>query len=226
MKAIEAVGFSTMNNLVHETEYRGVDIVEALANTQIVLCGVGAVGSLLADNLVRQGFRRLRVIDHDRVEPHNINTQLYGLTDVGTRKAESLRNQLFRAVQVEVQAVAQELTERNANKLLRGADVVVDAFDNAASRQLVQDRCRAKGFTCLHVGLSAGYCEVVWDEQYDVPRDAEEDVCEYALARNTVVLASAIASEELVRYVATGEQRNLTATLDDFHIRQLAPSRG
>ncbi len=36
------------------------------------ICGTGALGSHLADNLVRQGARKLAVIDCDRVEQHNI----------------------------------------------------------------------------------------------------------------------------------------------------------
>jgi molybdopterin/thiamine biosynthesis adenylyltransferase len=43
---------------------------------------------------------------------------------------------------------------------------VVDTFDNAASRQLVQEQCRSRGLPCLHVGLFADYGEVVWDECY------------------------------------------------------------
>lgn len=209
-----------MNNFIHEHEYRGGELLKTIAEKQIVLCGAGALGSLLADNLVRQGFQRLRVIDRDRVEAHNINTQLYGFADVGARKAEILRNRLFRSVNVEIEASAQELTAKNAKKLLRGADLVVDAFDNSASRRLVQDHCRANDLSCLHVGLFADYCEVVWDDNYQVPQDVMGDVCEYPLARNIVMLAVTIASEEIVRFIATGEQRDLSATLGDFAVRQ------
>lgn len=209
-----------MSNFIHEQEYRGDDLLNLIAKKQVVLCGAGALGSLLADNLVRQGFQRLRAIDRDRVESHNINTQLYGLTDVGARKAEILRNRLFRSVNVEIEAMAQELTAKNAKKLLRGADLVVDAFDNSSSRQIVQDHCRTAGLPCLHVGLFADYCEVVWDQNYQVPKDVMGDVCEYPLARNIVMLAVTIASEEVVRFVAAEEQRDLTATLGDFSVRQ------
>ena len=208
-----------MTNFIHENEYRGEDVLTKIAGSQVVLCGAGALGSLLADNLVRQGFQRLSVIDKDRVEAHNINTQLYGLTDVGARKAEILRNRLFRNVHVEIQAHACELTDKNARKLLRGADVVIDAFDNSASRQLVQSHCRAAETPCLHVGLFADYCEVVWDESYVVPKDVMGDVCEYPLARNIVMLAVTIASEEVVRFAATGERCDWSATLGDFAVR-------
>jgi molybdopterin/thiamine biosynthesis adenylyltransferase len=209
---------------LHEEEYRGARQLAKLAEPLVTLCGAGALGSHLADNLARQGFLRLRVIDRDRVEEHNVGTQLYGNADVGAWKVEVLRNRLFRTVEVEIDAVAKEMTDRNARSLLKGSDVVVDTFDNSSSRQLVQDHCRKAGMVCLHAGLHADYCEIVWDEIYRVPQDVAGDVCEYPLARNLVLLAVAIASETLVRYVLDGKRDNRSATLVDFAVRQLEPA--
>jgi molybdopterin/thiamine biosynthesis adenylyltransferase len=211
----------------HEQLYRGADSLAKLAATRLTLCGAGALGSHLADNLVRQGLGPLRVIDRDRVEEHNVSTQLYGESDVGAWKVEVLRNRLFRTAGVEMDAVAKELTERNARGLLKDCRLVLDTFDNSASRRLVQEQCRALRLACLHVGLFADYCEVIWDEQYRVPNDVAGDVCDYPLARNLVLLAVAVASETLVRYVLEGVRQNWSATLGDFAIRPLetaAPS--
>src|SRR5688500_8275806 len=93
----------------HEQIYRGADVLARLAALRTTLCGAGAVGSNLADNLARQGLAHRRVIDHDRVEEHNVSTQLYGESDVGAWKVEALRNRLFRATGVEIDAVRKEL---------------------------------------------------------------------------------------------------------------------
>src|SRR5262249_49188073 len=159
--------------------------------------------SNLADNLVRQGLSRLRAIDHDRVEQHNVSTQLYGEAEVGSFKVEALRNRLFRAAGVEIEPVRKELNAGNVKQLLKDCDLVIDAFDNAASRRLVQDHCRGgrsgAKVPCLHVGLHADYCEVVWGEQYRVPQDVAGDVCDYPLARNIVLLSVVLASEAVLR---------------------------
>jgi molybdopterin-synthase adenylyltransferase len=210
----------------HEQLYRGPSALARLAATRWTLCGAGALGSHLADNLVRQGFGPLRVIDRDRVEEHNVSTQLYGEADVGAWKVETLRNRLFRAAGVELEAVAKELTARNARTLLRGAGLVVETFDNSASRRLVQEHCRAENIPCLHVGLFADYAEVVWDEHYRVPADVPGNVCDYPLARNLVLLAVALASETLVRFVLDGQRLNWSATLRDFAVRPLEPPAG
>jgi molybdopterin/thiamine biosynthesis adenylyltransferase len=205
----------------HEQIYRGHDAIARLAATHVTLCGAGALGSHLADNLVRQGFAAPRVIDRDRVDEHNVSTQLYGESDVGAWKVEALRSRLFRAAGVEVDVVNKDLTERNARKLLKGSGLVVDTFDNSASRRLVQETCRALTLPCLHVGLFEDYAEVVWDEAYRVPADTDGDVCDYPLARNLVLFAVAVASESVVRFILDAERGNWSLTLRDFTVRPL-----
>jgi molybdopterin/thiamine biosynthesis adenylyltransferase len=210
----------------HEQLYRGADTLARLAAARITLCGAGALGSHLADNLVRQGVGSLKVIDRDRVEEHNVSTQLYGEADVGAWKVEVLRNRLFRAAGVEIEAVNKELTERTARGLLKESGLVVDTFDNSVSRRLVQEQCRALGLPCLHVGLFADYAEVVWDEVYRVPNDVAGDACDYPLARNLVLLAVAVASETLVRFVMNGTRQNWSVTLGDFAVRPMETRGG
>jgi molybdopterin/thiamine biosynthesis adenylyltransferase len=203
----------------HESIYRGGEQVARLADQPLTICGAGALGSHLADNLARQGFRRLRVVDRDRIEEHNVGTQLYGESDVGAWKVEVLRQRLFRATGVEIEAVRKDLTNRSAKSLLQDGGLVVDTFDNSASRRLVQEGCRTLGLPCLHVGLYADYGEVVWDERYRVPGDVGGDVCDYPLARNLVLLTVAVASEEIVRFALTGARQDWSVTLRDFAIR-------
>ena len=204
---------------LHERLYRGAEAMARLGAVKIALCGAGALGSLLADNLVRQGVRQLTVIDDDRVEAHNAGTQLYGQSDVGAFKAEVLRAHCFRAAGVEIQPVVKRLDERTAAKFLRGADLVVDTFDNSASRRLVTEHCRTAGVAGLHLGLNADYGEVHWNEHYRVPADAElGNACEYPLARNLTLLVVATGSEAVLRYVLEGRKENFSVTLKDLRI--------
>lgn len=214
------------NFFLHETLYRGEAAIAKLAALRICICGAGAVGSNLADNLARQGAASLRLIDHDRVEAHNISTQMYGEADVGALKVEALRNHLFRVCGIEAAPARKKLAPDNARKLLADCDLIVDALDNAGSRQCVQDHARASGAACLHVGMYEDYCEIVWDEQYRVPADARgnRDVCDYALARNLVLLATAIASEVIIRWAGDGQRQSFSGTLRDFAIEPMIPA--
>jgi molybdopterin/thiamine biosynthesis adenylyltransferase len=205
----------------HEAIYRGADSLAKLAQVHVTICGAGALGSQLSDNLARQGFHHLRVIDRDRVEEHNVSTQLYGESDVGTWKVEVLRQRLFRATGIEIEAVRKDLSERNAGGMLEGAGMVIDTFDNSASRRLVQDQCRTLKLPALHVGLFADYGEVIWDERYRVPNDVAGDVCDYPLARNLILITVAVASEAVIRWILDGDRTSWSATLRDFAVRAL-----
>jgi molybdopterin/thiamine biosynthesis adenylyltransferase len=207
----------------HESLYRGPELMAKLAALRVTLCGAGALGSHLADNLVRQGVARLRVIDRDRVDEHNVSTQLYGESDVGAWKVDTLRNRLFKTAGVEIEAVRKELTARNAAQLLADCDLAVDAFDNSDSRRLVQETVRAARVPCLHVGLNADYAEAVWDDHYRVPKDVPGDVCDYPLARNLVLLAVAVASDLVIRFAADARRESWSATLGDFGVRPVRP---
>jgi molybdopterin/thiamine biosynthesis adenylyltransferase len=205
----------------HEAIYRGAEQVAKLGGQRLTLCGAGALGSNLADNLARQGFHHLRVIDRDRIEEHNVGTQLFGESDVGAWKVEVLKQRLFRATGMEIDGHRKELTERSAKSLLHDGGLVIDTFDNSASRRLVQNQCRAMKLPCLHVGLYADYGEVIWDEHYRVPQDVGGDVCDYPLARNLVILVVAVASEVILRFALSELRQNVSATLRDFSVRPL-----
>jgi len=168
--------------------------------------------------LVRQGARSLHVIDHDRVEEHNIGTQVYEQTDIGKPKVDALRNRLFRVAGVEIDAVRKELSGSNARSLLKDFDLIVDCFDNSTARLLVQNVAKDANIATLHVGLSADYGEVIWDEQYRVPGDVGADTCDYPLARNIVLLTTTVAAETVVRFVDSGARTNWSITLGDLTV--------
>jgi len=204
---------------VHEMFYRGQAALERLSQVHIVLCGAGALGSHLCDNLVRQGVRHLTVIDMDRVETHNIGTQIYDEGDIGAFKAEVMRARCFRATGAEIEAITRQLTDRNIAKLFRGADLVCDTFDNASSRRLVTEYCRQHQLACLHLGVNAGYGEVKWNEGYRIPADViAPHVCDYPLARNLILFMVALGTEVALRFLLDGQKQNYSFTLRDLTI--------
>ena len=201
-----------MELLQHEQAYRGGEADGDQAAPRRGLWGAGGGGGPLAENLLRQGAAHLRVIDFDRVEARNLGTQVWETDDIGLPKVEALQHRLFRAAGREIDAVKKELTSFNVSRLLAGADLVLDGFDNHDSRALVAAHCAAAGLPCLHVGLHADYAEVIWN--------AAGDVCDYPLARNLVLVAVAVAAETLHTFLSTGARQSWTITLRDFAIRR------
>lgn len=203
----------------HEELHRSEALMRRLQDFKVTVCGAGALGANLVESLARQGFAAIKVIDRDRIEERNLSTQPYYATDVGAFKAKILANSLYRALGVKVEARGEELTVTNAAKLLQDSQLVVDTFDNSASRRAVKDYCDAANLPCLHAGLANGYAEVVWNDIYRVPSAAQDDICDYPLARNLVMLTVAVTGESMIRFVAGSKRESFTITLDDFAVR-------
>jgi len=207
-----------MTFLHHEQNYRGKDTLEKIKVFPICICGIGAIGSNLAENLIRQGFGNLTVIDKDRIEERNINTQIWTRDDIGRLKTDALVYQSFRIAKIQIHAIPKTLESKNLAKFITPNAFVVDAFDNSESRKAVKDFCLKAGIDCLHIGFSGDYGEVIWNEDYRIPDDKGVDDCDYPLARNLILLLIAVASEVIIKYVVSRIKENYTVTLGDFHI--------
>jgi molybdopterin-synthase adenylyltransferase len=211
-----------MSIFLHEQLYRSADAMARLKTVSIAVCGAGALGANIAENLVRMGYGNLKVIDCDRIEEHNLSTQPYYKTDIGGFKAKVLANSLYRAIGAKIQTETKRLTADNVANLLQGADLVIDAFDNHASRQALKDYCLSRDLACLHAGMAADYAEVIWNAHYRVPSDTKGDICDYPLARNLVMLTVAATCEVITQFVVMNEQRDYTITLKDLNIQPFA----
>ncbi len=210
------------DRLHHERLARSESSLAKLRDLPITVCGAGALGANLAESLARIGCQKLKVVDRDRVEEQNLSTQPYQRGDVGAPKATLLANNLYRAVGAEVEGVVKELVEGTVKKLLKGSQLVLDCFDNSLARAVVTQFCQDQQLDCLHVGLASDYAEVIWNEHYRVPSAAQDDVCDYPLTRNLVMMTVAVACEVVVAYAADGRKNNFTLTSGDFALKEYA----
>lgn len=204
----------------HEELSRGKSAITAFASTSVAICGAGALGSNLADILARQGFRRITVIDDDRVEEHNAGTQTYRRSDIGKLKVAALSDYLYDAAGIDLVIQNRRLDSSNAKKFLRDADLVVDCFDNTKARSDVRDACVGLSVPLVHAGLFDGFGQVTWDERYQIPKDVSGDVCDYPLSRNVVSLTVAVLSEVVTDFVVTGRRRSFNVTIKDLKVSE------
>jgi molybdopterin-synthase adenylyltransferase len=125
-----------------------------LAQTRVVVAGCGALGSAAASLLVRAGVGYVRLLDRDFVELNNLQRQLlYDEQDVreGLPKAIAAAQKLQRInSQVEIEPHVADLSSANAEQLLGGCDLVVDAIDNFEGRYLINDVCLKQGVPWIY----------------------------------------------------------------------------
>ena len=116
----------------------GKDLHDKFAVATVAVCGLGGLGSNIAIALARAGIGKLLLIDFDRVDITNLHRQQYKANQIGLYKADALvKNLLEIAPYTEITAVTAKITEENFTDLLKGADVVCEAFDNAEAKAML-----------------------------------------------------------------------------------------
>ncbi|MDU1889861.1 MAG: tRNA threonylcarbamoyladenosine dehydratase [Dysgonomonas sp.] len=111
----------------------GSQMMEKIADTRVILFGVGGVGSWCAESLIRSGIKYLTIVDSDRVCETNINRQLMATTKtVGRQKVDVLKERLLEInPDANITAIAQVYSEENSDSFQIGSyDYVVDAIDS------------------------------------------------------------------------------------------------
>jgi adenylyltransferase/sulfurtransferase len=107
------------------------------------VCGCGALGSVVAETLVRAGVGLMRIVDRDFLELNNLQRQvLFDEEDVAARlpKAIAAANKLrqINSAMV-VEPVVADVTHHNIDELASDVQVIVDGTDNFATRFLLND---------------------------------------------------------------------------------------
>jgi adenylyltransferase/sulfurtransferase len=121
----------------------GTEGQKRLLASRVTLCGVGALGTVLANALVRAGVGYLRIVDRDFIETHNLQRQvLFDETDVSANlpKAEAAARKL-RVINsaVTVEPVVTDIDRTNILELVQDADLILDGTDNFEVRYLIND---------------------------------------------------------------------------------------
>jgi adenylyltransferase/sulfurtransferase len=114
-----------------------------LLESHVTLCGCGALGTVLANALVRGGVGHLRLVDRDFIETNNLQRQvLFDEHDVAENlpKAEAAARKL-NAINssVHIEPVVTDIDRTNILDLVHDADIILDGTDNFEIRYLIND---------------------------------------------------------------------------------------
>jgi len=152
---------------------------ETLRKSTIAIAGVGGVGGLAAERLIRLGVGGLKITDPGDFEESNFNRQFgSSMLSLGKKKAEVVYNQIKDInPQARIIHTNTGITgEDDANYLADGCDFVIDAMDHGLYRESIclQRAARNRGLYYLFTGaIGFGAIAVVFApdgitlEEYD-----------------------------------------------------------
>ena len=132
-----------------------------LSQARVGIVGLGALGTVVADQLVRAGVGFVRLIDRDFVELSNLQRQtLYEESDASLSlpKAIAAEAKLRRVnSSVRLEAKVEDLNPSNVEELITDLDLVLDGLDNFETRFVLNDACRQKEIPWIYAAAVGSY---------------------------------------------------------------------
>jgi molybdopterin-synthase adenylyltransferase len=218
-----------------------------LLRSHVTLCGCGALGTVLANALVRAGVGHLRLIDRDFIETSNLQRQvLFDEHDVAENlpKAEAGARKLAAInSSVHVEPVVTDIDRTNILELVEDADLILDGTDNFEIRYLINDVAVKLGKPWVYGGCIGSHGQTMTILPGETPclrcvfeaapAPGEAGTCETAGVLGPIVniIASYQATEALK--ILTGRRRQINRDLvytdvwENIHKRiKIAPLLG
>jgi adenylyltransferase/sulfurtransferase len=130
-----------------------------LLDSRVFICGCGALGTVLADTLVRAGVGFVRLVDRDFVEATNLQRQvLFDEQDIADElpKAIAAARKLSRInSDVTIEPIVADVEHTNVLEFARGTDLILDGTDNFETRFLLNDASLELGIPWIYAGCIA-----------------------------------------------------------------------
>lgn len=135
---------------------------QMLSKKRVCIVGAGGLGGYVIEMLARIGVGHVSIVDGDVFDDTNLNRQILSDENVlGRKKVEVAVDRIERVnSQIQVDGINEFLTEENANSILAGHDVVIDALDDIDTRFIVQAETEKLGIPMVHGAIAGWYGQV------------------------------------------------------------------
>ncbi|MHA1269019.1 MAG: HesA/MoeB/ThiF family protein [Candidatus Helarchaeota archaeon] len=114
-----------------------------LKESSVLIIGLGGLGSSSSYYLTAAGIGRIGLVDNDSIDVSNLHRQiLYKTKDIGMNKLNIAKKTLKDLnPNTKFDLYNEFITPKNARKIIRKYDFVIDGTDNFASKFIINDAC-------------------------------------------------------------------------------------
>ena len=138
-----ASGSTTIREAVDERlarqDFIPAHVATWMQSARVAIAGAGGLGSILAEGILRLGFRHLTICDDDEVEISNLN-RLQGIRQdqLGMQKVRALEGHLKAiAPDAHIRCLSTPLQDKVATQAFSECDLLIGALDNSLPRALL-----------------------------------------------------------------------------------------
>ena len=146
---------------------------EKIRHAQILIVGIGGVGSWAAEAVARSGVGEITLIDWDDICQTNINRQLAAMTNtVGQAKVDVMKERIeLINPHCKVNAMREFFTAENADEILSTPyDYVLDCIDGLSNKCLLISKCRRQKIPLIVSGGAGGKSDPTQVHNKDLSR--------------------------------------------------------
>lgn len=118
----------------------GIDNVKKINNTKVLLVGVGGVGGLALETLIRNGIENIIIIDKDKVDITNKNRQIIALdSTINKYKCDAFKERILDInSNCNVTVINEFLDDSNIDEVFKlDFDYVIDCCDTVDTKILL-----------------------------------------------------------------------------------------
>ncbi len=112
-----------------------------ISRMKIGIVGLGSVGSIVSENLARIGIENIILIDHDKIEEHNLDRLLYATRkDIGKFKADFFKEKILKHSvneKIKVKAIIQPIQTQSAFRSVLDCDIIFSCVDKPLARDVL-----------------------------------------------------------------------------------------
>ncbi|KAJ1610169.1 ThiF/moeB-like protein [Cryptosporidium canis] len=136
-----------------------VDDYSIVMKKTILVVGVGGVGSVVSEMLVRCGIDKLVIIDFDIVELSNMNRMFYNMRHIGMYKIDACVDSLkLINPKINIEGhkinIVQEYSEFKNVLKTKNIDLLVSCVDNYSARSIISQTCNEYNIPWFESGVS------------------------------------------------------------------------
>ncbi len=231
-----------MNFFARHLFLLGKDNFEFLNSSCVLIAGIGGLGCIVAELLVRTGVRKLILIDKGKIDEPDLNRQIfYTIDDIGKYKVEIAQKRLYSIFRdkflISIKAFNEKISLDLLEKIFEKnkINVIADCLDNYESRFIIDEFSFNKDIPLVHGGVNSLYGQVITITHQKIKRlkdifkglDQKQSSIINVFPQSVFVIGT-IQSIEIIKIIINKKENNidkiLTIDLFEYSIDRINPN--
>jgi adenylyltransferase/sulfurtransferase len=140
-----------------------------LKESKVLIVGLGGLGCPVLQYAAGSGIGTIGLIDNDDIEISNLHRQtIFSINDIGKPKVE-IAEKFSNFINPETKTIIYKdtLNKKNAKKIIKDYDFIVDCTDNNSSKLIINDECFNNSKPLIYASVSGFFGQVSTFKSYE-----------------------------------------------------------